>query len=517
MKKIVAAPKAIDMIPDGATVAVTGFVGFGVPEELLIAMEERFLEHGSPHNLTIMYCNGMGDVKGPRGMNHLAHEGLVTRLICGHLGMSPRLGKLVAENKIECFSVPLGVLHQILRNTAGGKPGVLTHVGLGTFADPRIEGCKANSITKGEIVEVMSVGGKECLFYKAFPINVAIIRGTTADTHGNISLEKEAMIGEQQNMAAAVRNSGGIVIVQVEQVVEYGNIRAMDVKIPGIMVDYVVVAKPENHRQTFIDELYHPEYSGRVRVPVDDLPPLPLDARKICCRRAAMEAVQGAVVNLGVGVPEGVARVIAEEGLAHRISLSMESGAVGGIPLGGLGIGASINPDCILDQGYQFDFYDGGGIDLACLGLAEADADGNLNVSKFGGRAVGPGGFINITQNAKAVVFCGTFTAGGLKETVRDGKLVIIQEGRSKKFVRNVEQITFSGKYAASVGQKVLFVTERAVFELRREGMVLVEIAPGINLERDILQQMEFEPVIPKKLKLMDERIFVDTRMGLKI
>jgi propionate CoA-transferase len=508
--------QAADLIKNGSMVVVGGFVGFSVPEEILTAMEKKFLAEAAPNNLHVVWCAGIGD-RADRGMNHFGHEGMVSKIYAGHIGLAPKLGRLVAEEKVECFIVPQGVVVHGLRASAGGKPGVLTHVGLKTYADPRVEGCRANRITKGDAAELVTMNGREWLFYKSLAPDVGIVRGTTADTRGNITMEKEAVFLEQASIASAVKNNGGIVIAQVERITEHGTLNPQLVKLPGVMVDYVVEASPEHHYQSFIGPTYYPAFSGETRVPVASLPAMPLNDRKICARRAAMELAEGALVNLGIGVSEGVADIAAEEGIADRITLTIESGTIAGIPAGGLGIGGSTNPDCIIDQGYQFDFYDGGGVDIAYLGLAEADRHGNLNVSKFGGRVVGPGGFINISQNAKAVIYCGTFTAGGLRTHVADGRLHIDVEGKNKKFVNSVEQITFSGEYAVSVGQKVMFITERAVFVLRKEGMVLTEIAPGMNLQKDILAHMDFTPVIDGQLKVMDARIFRDQPMGLKI
>ncbi len=515
MSKIISSTQAAALIKDEQTIAVSGFVGFGSPEEVLLEIENRFIETGSPRNLTVMNCAGCGDKK-DRGMNHFGHEGLTRKLYCGHVGLAPKLGKIVAENKAECYMVPQGVTVQMMRAIAGKKPGVITNVGLKTFADPRVEGCRANSISKEEVVELMVIDGKEYLRYKPFTIDVALIRGTTADEKGNITCEKEAVFIEQIMMAQAAKNSGGIVIAQVERVAQYGTMSPMQVKIPGIYVDYVVVAKPENHMQSFSGE-YNSSWSGEVRIPTDSLAKIKLDERKVCARRAAMELVPGAVVNLGIGVAEGVANIAAEEELSEQLTLTVESGVIGGIPAGGLGIGASTNPEAIIDQLYQFDFYDGGGLDVCYLGLAEADKFGNLNVSKFGGKVVGPGGFVNISQNSKKVVYCGTFTAGGLKVEVGSGKVKILQEGKNKKFREHVEQITFSGQYAVETGQEVLYVTERAVFKLTQNGLTLIEIAPGIDLEKDVIAQMEFRPIIAEDLKIMDERIFHDEPMNLQI
>ncbi len=512
--KFLTAREAVELIKDNDMVATGGFVGNCHPEELTAALEARFLETGTPKGISLIYAAGQGDGK-DRGLNHLGHEGLIKRVIGGHWNLAPKLGKLAAENKIEAYNLPQGVISHLFRDIAAGKLGTITHVGLKTFVDPRVEGGKINSVTKEDIVEVITIAGKERLFYQAFPINVALIRGTTADERGNISMEKEAVYLEATAMAQAVKNSGGTVIVQVERIVKAGSIDPKLVKIPGIYVDAVVVAEPKNHMQTF-GEQYNPSYTGEIRVPVTQVKSIPLDERKIIGRRAAMELKPNTIVNLGIGIPEAVAMVANEEGIGEYMTLTVEAGPVGGIPAGGLSFGAAINPEAILDQPYQFDFYDGGGIDLAFLGMAETDEAGNVNVSKLGSRVVGCGGFINITQNAKKVFFCGTFTAGGLEIAVDDGKLVIKQEGKVNKFIKKVGQITFSGAYAQETRQPVMYITERAVFELRKDGLYLTEIAPGIDIEKDILAHMDFVPKMEGKPKLMDERIFRPQPMGIK-
>ena len=514
-KPIITAAEAAAWVQDGMTVTTSGFVASCMPEALTKALEQRFVETGSPKDLTLFYAAAQGNRDGS-GADHFAHEGMTKRVIGGHWNMVPELGKLVMENKIEAYNLPQGTLSQLYRDIAGHRLGTLTHVGLNTFADPRVEGGKLNSRTTEDIVEVVEICGQERLLYKSQHLDIGFIRGTYADENGNVTLEHEVASLEATSIAQAVKNCGGKVVVQVEKVVSDGVLDPKLAKIPGIYVDAIVICENKDDHAQCVGCEYDGSMSGEFRVPLSSLEYPPLSAKKIIGRRAALELKPDTVVNLGIGIPEYISMVANEEGVGDYMTLTVEAGPVGGVPQGGSKFGGSVNVEAILDQPYQFDFYDGGGVDLAFLGLAQADQKGNINVSKFGPRIAGCGGFINITQNAKRVFFCGTFTAGGLKTVVEDGKLVITQEGREKKFIDTVEQITFSGDYAVKTGQPVMYITERAVFELRADGVYLTEIAPGIDLQTQVLDLMGFTPKMEGTPKLMDARIFSDTLMGLK-
>lgn len=519
MTKFISAKEAAGLIADGATVAASGFCGFASPDALFQGIRERFEDSGRPRSLTIVKGVSNGD-RGARGISRIAAEGLVHKIISSHVGLEPAMAKLITGNQVLAYMLPFGTVIDIVNAAACHKPGVITKVGLGTFADPRVEGSKVNARTKesGEdIVTLMEIDGEACLFYRPLPVDVALIRATYADEDGNLSMDKEAISADQLELAKAAHNTGGIVIAQVERIVAKGSLNPRNVRVHGFMVDYVVEASPEYHLQGFDCESYRPELTGEIRVPLSSLDPLPLDNRKICGRRAAMELKAGMLVNLGIGMPDAVAAVAGEEGISDKFTLSIESGTLGGVPLGGLGLGAGVNPEAIYSIADTLSLYDGGGLDLTVLGLGEIDEKGNVNVSKFGGGVTGPGGFINISQNTENVIFTGTFTAGKLCERIEDGKPVIVQEGKTKKFIKEVEQITFSGEYAVKNGQNVLIVTERAVFKLTEKGLKLIEIAPGINLQRDILDQMDFTPVIEEPPIVMDPRIFRDELMRLTL
>lgn len=518
MSKMMTAEEAVSLVQDGMTFSFSGFVACALPEELLIGLEQQYLKTGSPGNLFVFYAGapGCGD---ERGGNHLAHKGMIRKLHGGHVGLTKKLGPMINDNEFPAYLVPQGVNVHLLRAIAGGKPGIVTTVGLKTYCDPRLEGCRANEAAKCEdVVELIQLGGKDYLFYKSFPIDVCFIKGSTADEDGNITLEREGLFDEVFELAAATKNTGGKVVVLVERVVQRGTLNPKDVKIPGILVDGIVQGTPDMSRQSYAKEEYDPSWACEVRVPVqEDIVPMELNERKVCARRAAMEIKKNAFINFGIGVPQDIAAVLTEEGVAGQVMASVESGVIGGVPSGGLGMGTAQNPTAMLKHPEMFDIYDGGGLDATFLGAAEIDAKGNVNVTKFNGRMVGPGGFVNISQNTHKVCFCGAFTAGGFRCQVKDGALEILQDGKSIKFRPEVEQVGFSGEYAMETNQVVLYITERAVFRLSAQGVTLEEIAPGVNLEEHILSKMDFRPAISPNLKLMDPRIFRPEPMGLQL
>jgi propionate CoA-transferase len=513
MKKVVEVGDAIAIIRDGDVIASTGYGGNGTPEALFVGLKRRFLETGTPRGLTLVFAGGQGDGK-ERGLNHLGHEGLLKRTIGGHYGLIPSIERLALENKIEAYNLPEGVITHLYRDIAAGKPGTLSKVGLGTFVDPRIEGGKVNKAAAEDIVELQRLGGEECLFFKAFPIHVALIRGTTADPDGNVTMERESLTLENLALAIAAKNSGGYVICQVERIAMEGSLDSRHVRIPGILVDCVVVAEAEHHMQTY-GTRYNPAFSGEVRIPLSTLPPLPLDEKKVISRRAAMELAPNCVINVGIGMPDNVSRVTSEEKIQDLLTMTVDPGVIGGVPMGGLDFGAAVNHQAVIDHCSQFDFIDGGGLDVAYLGFGECDAAGNVNASRFGNKVPGCGGFINISQRSKKVVFVGTFSSGGLEVKVEDGKVAILKEGKHRKFVERVGQITFSGAVASGREQDVLYLTERCVFRLRDGRLHLAEVAPGVDVERDILAHMAFAPVVDRPGS-MDPAIFLPKPMGLR-
>ncbi len=505
--KIIDVSEVAGMIKNGASIVTAGFVGCAHPEYLTETIGNHYLKTGEPKDLTLIYAAGQGDGE-HRGLNHFAHEGMVSRVIGGHWGLAPSLGKLTLSNKIEAYNFPQGVICHLFREIAAGNPGRITKVGLHTFIDPRFGGGKLNNKTKQDLVEIIEVDGEEMLFYKAFPLDIALLRGTYSDSYGNISFEREVISGEVLSIAMAVKNKGGKVIVQVEEMVDDYSRDPKSIQIPGIFVDAIVLSNSGNHSQTYATD-FNDKYTKQGNISSIQLPQLPKGPRRYISKRAFQEIPDGAVVNLGIGLPEGVAQIAMEEGALEKMTLTVEAGPIGGVPASGLNFGASTFPHAIIDQPYMFDFYDGGGLDIAFLGMAETDRNGNVNVSKFTGRIAGAGGFINITQNTSTVIFVGTFTAGGLNVEFESGKLRILKEGKFDKFVEKVEHLTFNGKYAYEHGQKVMFITERAVFKLIDSGLEIIEIAPGIDLEKNILGHMSFKPKISKDLKIMPQEIFL--------
>ncbi|SED21666.1 propionate CoA-transferase [Rhizobiales bacterium GAS188] len=509
----VTADEAVKVIRSGDTIVVGGSGGgHAVPEALMAALGRRFLSEGLPRDITAVHPVGIGD-GATLGANHFAHEGLLRRIVCGTFVNSPKISDLAIAEKIDGYTLPQGALSQLMREMAAGRPGLLTKTGLHSFVDPRHGGGRQSERAPNDLVELVQFRGEEYLFYKPYHIDVCFLRGTTADEDGNVTMEQEAVFCEMLSEAQATRRCGGIVIVQVRRMAKRGTLPAKQVKIPGILVDLAIV-EPEQW-QTY-ETQFSPSYAGELRIPLSDIPVLPLDARKVIARRAALELFPGAICNLGSGICTGIANVAAEEEALDDICLTNEQGLIGGAPASGGDAGASRNYAAMIDQPYQFDFYDGGGLDLAFLSFAEIDQEGNVNVSRFGGRIIGPGGFINISQNANCVVFCGTFTAGRSEIAWPKGVTAIARDGEKPKLVPKVEQITYSGRFGRERKQKVLYVTERAVFRLAADGLELIEIAPGVDIERDIMARMGFRPAVARELKTMDRRLFLPAPLGLK-
>lgn len=511
MAKIIRAQEAAAQIPDGASVAVVGMGLAGWPDEVAQAIAERYKASGHPRGLSLRQGSAIGDFR-ERGTTRLGIEGLVTRWSGAHVGAAKNLGRLAAENKLQCHCLPQGVIVNLWREIAAGRPGLITKIGLNTFVDPRYGGGRMNEAATDELVSLIELGGEEYLFYKSFKLDVALIRGTCADEDGNISFDKEPMLAEGLAAASAAKNSGGIVIVQVEYLAERGSLRPKDIRIPGVLVDYVVLASDEAACWQSPSEHYDPSLSGQIRKPLRTVAPLPLDERKVIARRCAAELRKGDLINLGMGIPVAVAKVVAEEGRLRDICLSTESGIFGGVP--SERPSTTINPDSFIDHGAMFDIIDGGGLDVTCLGMGELDELGNVNVSKLGSQLVGPGGFIDLTQSTRKVIFCGTFM-GHAQLRIGDGRLTVEREGNIRKLVKSVGQITFNGG-CTGPDQEVLYITERCVLRMLGGRLTVTEIAPGIDLQRDILSQMDFEPAVSDELKLMDPGLFCEHWSGLE-
>jgi propionate CoA-transferase len=511
--KFLSADEAAELVPSNATLLIDGSGG-GVnePGTVLAAIERRFLNTAAPSGLTVLHISGMGSGNGD-GIDYLAHENLTTRVIGGHWAWSRRMQELAADEKIEAYCLPQGTLSHLLREIAGGRPGPISQVGLGTFVDPRIDGGRLNMSAIEPINELVELGGKTWIHTPAFPIDVTIIRGTTADEHGNITMEGEGLLAETLAAAQAAKASGGLVIAQVRNRVPYGDLEADRVRVPGILIDAIVVDPAQ--RLSFATER-DPVLESRERSHDVQIPPIPFNVRKVIARRAAQEVHAGEVVNLGFGMPDGVAAVLAEAGVAGEVLFTVEQGHVGGVPAGGTDFGLARNAESSIDAGAQFDWYDGGGLDLAVLSFAEVDRVGNVNVSKFGRRVAGIGGFVNISQGARRVVFVGTFDAGS-KPTLDGNGHITLGDPGLRKFVDKVQQISFSGSLAAAEHKHILYVSERAVFELGPEGLTLIEVAPGLDVERDVIAHMGFRPAISADLKEMDPGIFTDADFPLTL
>ena len=510
--KVISVREAVDLVRDGSTVLIGGSgAGHALPQRFIDELAAVFTAEGKPRDLTTVRIVGIGDFAN-RGFSQLGLPGLMKRTIGSNIGNEPRLGELVEQNEIESYSFPQGVLSQLMREIAAGRPGLVTHVGLGTYVDPRQTGGKQNSRTTEDLVEVVTLRGKEWLLFHAFPIDVAVIRGTTADEDGNVTMEGEAVQGEMLAMAMAARNSGGIVVAQVRQIARRGSLPQRDVKVPAALIDHVYV--DADQWQTYITQ-DSPYYAGKLRKPVTDEPPLPLDVRKIIARRSLLEFQPGFICNLGFGISQLIGRVAWEEGITDQLVLTVEQGIFGGVPVAGNEGGAGFNYQAMIDQPYMFDFYDGGGLDVASLSFAEIDADGNVNVHAFEGRVRGPGGFPNISARTPKINFVGTLTAQGLKLDISAAGVRVEAEGSLPKFVPQVKEISFNGKLARERGQQVRYITDRAVFELAEDGVVLIEVAPGIDVERDVLSQMGFRPRIADDCKTTDLRVYAKGAMGL--
>ncbi|MGV3655710.1 MAG: acyl CoA:acetate/3-ketoacid CoA transferase [Noviherbaspirillum sp.] len=526
MSKQVTAEEAVSLVESGNTIALGGLISLAVPEAVIRALGQRFRETGAPRDLTLLAPNRPGwKADPPTGLEHLAQQGMVRRIYGATYSRrdSPRFVEMAANGEIEAYSYPMGCLYRLIRECASGSPGFLTQVGLNTYVDPAAPDAgspRANAATPDSgLVRRMEIDGQPYLFYRTMPINVAIIRGTVADPDGNISMAGEPVSIGVKAMAMAAHNSGGKVIAQVKYMAERGTIHPRMVEVPGMLVDAVVV-DPAGIQSQLGD--YDPSLSGEIRRPDLEVEELAFGMRKVVTRRALLEIKPDQVVNLGVGIGTGIPSVAREEGLAGRITFSLEHGAIGGVPAMGTmndvgAFGAHYNPEAIVDSTEIFDFYHGGGLDVTVLGFAEIDREGNVNVGNFSGTLRGPGGFLDIAHRARTVLFCGTMTAGGLDVGITPGdppSVSIAKEGRNLKFVERVAQVNFHGPSGVAKGQRVLIITERAVFRVTAKGLEMIEIAPGLDVARDIRSVVKFEFAVSPDLREMEHRIFRPEPMG---
>lgn len=519
--KIMSAAEAVKSISDGTTLCGISMTQISACTTILKEIERSFLEEGHPNNLTYVHTCGQASAGHSGGLQYIAHEGLLKRVIGGHWGQSSNMMQLIAENRIEAFNLPQGQMANLFHSMALREPGKLSKVGLGTYIDPRYEGGKMNqrAIDSGyETVSLVEIDGEEYIRYHHIPIDTLLIRGTCADENGNISTRQEAMVLEILPAVMATKRWGGKVICQVERIVKNGTIGAKEVTVPGVLVDALVVCEHpfEEHRQTY-SWYYDPTYSGEALAPEEAFAPLPNDVRKIISRRAAAELIPDQIINIGTGIPnENFGPIIAEEGIADIVTITVESGVYGGVPAGTIDFGIARNAQALVRHDSQFELYNGAGIDYTFMGAGEMDQFGNVNSTKMGDKAPGAGGFIDITATAKNVIFCSTFTGGGLKTSFSEDGVKIEREGKFKKLVKKVQQISYNGRVALKRGQKMLYVTERAVFRLTEAGPELIEIAKGVDLNRDILDQMEFTPLIAKDLRVTDTALYQEGVCGLR-
>lgn len=512
--KLIESNEIEHLVKDGDTLFITGITLGGYADEAVKEIEKSFFETGHPKELTAYWTSSIGD-RNDTGMAHIAHEGLLKRGVGGHLkGCGRNMVNITAENKAEIFNFPQSVTATMARYISAKKPGVITKIGLGTMMDPRWEGAAMNDMAKNAEpqVELIHLHGEEWLLYKLPKVNVTLIRGSVADEKGNISIYREGYKLNQLSAASAAKACGGIVIVQVERIVKAGSIPPKDVAVPGVMVDYVFCAKPENHWQTG-KSYYNPSFSGELRVPLENVEKEALSARKVIARRAAMLMRKGDVCNLGVGIPEAVSSVAAEEGVVEEITLTTEAGNMGGMPANKHDFGCCWNPEATIEMADNFDYYDGGCLDFGCLGILQVDGAGNVNASKLNGGGIGVGGFMDVAAGAKTIAFT-TIFVGGVDVEIKDGQLKIIKEGTIRKFRNEIEQISFNGELSLKDNKKIYYITERAVFRLIPEGLELIEIAPGADLQKDILDQMDFRPVM-KNIRQMPAEIFNEKWGGL--
>lgn len=519
--KIISIADIAELIPDGAVVSISSSSGLGCPDSVLKAIGQAFEATSHPQNLTTIHPIAAGDMYGIDGIDHIARDGLLKRVIAGSYPSgpssmpSPKIWTMIYENRVEAYNIPSGILFHMHREAAAKRPGILTQVGMDTFVDPRRTGGRMNDSTTENIVRVVDFDNDEWLYFPSIPVDVAIIRGTTADTHGNISMEHEGGFLGVYDQAVAARNNGGIVIAQVKRLAENGSLSPQMIRIPSILVDYVVV-EPEQMQTT--KTLYNPAISGEIKQSLHDIETLNFDIQKVIARRAALELLEGDVVNLGFGISALVPQILTEEGLHDAVTWVIEQGAVGGLPLTDFQFGCAANPQAIVTSSDQFTYFQGGGFDRTMLSFMQIDRYGNVNVSHLAARphvTAGVGGFIDITANAKHLIFSGYFTAGGLKLDVKNQQVHILQEGKVQKLVNEVEHVTFSGREAIRKGQHVVYITERCVMELTAEGLMVTEIAPGIDIHTSVLDKAGFPLLVSPNLKLMDSRLYAENVMGL--